>query len=67
MFAAIIMAFAFRAALQSTLPFTNGALELGKRFCTFSGRYLDKSLLIALPPILQEWGKSTWVRLYHYL
>jgi hypothetical protein len=46
MFAAMIIAFAFRAAWQSGLPFTRGALEFGNRFCTFSGRYFDKSLLM---------------------
>jgi hypothetical protein len=51
MFAAMIIAFAFLAALQSALPFTSGALESGNRFCTLSGRYFDKSVLIRIPPI----------------
>jgi hypothetical protein len=51
MFAAMIIAFSFRAAMQSGLPFTSGALESGNRFCTFSGRYFDKSVLIRIPPI----------------
>jgi hypothetical protein len=51
MFAAMIIAFAFRAAVQSALPFTSGALESGNRFCTLSGLYFDKSALIKIPPI----------------
>jgi hypothetical protein len=51
MFAAIIIAFAFLAALQSALPFTSGALESGNRFCTLSGRYFDKSVLDSKPDV----------------
>jgi hypothetical protein len=67
MFAAIIIAFAFLAALQSAFPFTSGALESGNRFCTLSGRYLDKSVLIALPPIYPRGKKSAQVSHYYCL
>jgi hypothetical protein len=30
---------------------TSGALESGNLFCTLSGRYFDKSVLIRIPPI----------------